>query len=183
MQTIETERLLLRPSTEDEFESNYRILVEEIEGEAFTREAYLPEFRFDLYLAQQNLGQQFWRPSIYLKHSQRFIGYCLLMPRLCTPDELAFATGSESVSAHNSSIEAEIGWALSERYRNHGYATEAARALVDYGFGTLRLPRIIALTDRDNPASMRVMEKLGMQLYQQPDSAAVAGIIENRNTG
>jgi [ribosomal protein S5]-alanine N-acetyltransferase len=183
MQNIETERLLLRPSTEDEFESNYRILVEEIEGEAFTREAYVPEFRFDLYLAQQNLGQQFWRPSIYLRQSQRFIGYCLLMPRLCTPDELAFATGAERVSAHYSLIEAEIGWALSERYRNQGYATEAARALVEYGFRTLRLPRIIALTELDNPASMRVMEKLGMQLHQQPDTGAVAGVIENQAKG
>ncbi|MBN1139696.1 MAG: GNAT family N-acetyltransferase [Anaerolineae bacterium] len=59
--------------------------------------------------------------------------------------------------------QAEIGWALGEAYRGQGYATEAARALVDYGFHTLGLQRIYADTSPDNLASWSVMERLGMR--------------------
>lgn len=179
MQLIETARLILRPSTADEFETNYQVLVEEIEGTDFTREAYVPEFQFDLYLAQQNLGQQFWRPSIFLKDTQRYIGYCLLMPRFCTAQERSIFETSVTSSSRFSSLEAEIGWAISERHQNTGFATEAARALIDYGFRELNLARIIALTERSNIASVRVMEKLGMQLAHHPQSEAVIGIIQN----
>lgn len=56
-----------------------------------------------------------------------------------------------------------IGYALAIEHRGHGYATEAAQALVDYGFGPLALHRIYAETDSGNPASWRVMERLGMR--------------------
>ncbi len=180
MEIIETKRLILRPSTADEFESNYRILVEEIEGAAFTREAYASEFQFDLYLAQQNLGRQFGRPSIVLNDSQRYIGYCSLMPRLCTPEELSFSTTAVPMLVRLSSLETEIGWAIAERYRNNGYATEAARALIDYGFHKLHLPRIIAFTNRGNRTSVRVMEKMSMALSYHPQTDGVVGVLENQ---
>ena len=179
MHFIETERLILRPSREDEFEETYRILVDEIEGEEFTREAYRPELQFSRSLAQQGLGEYFWRPSVYLKESQRYIGNCLLMPRLCTPEERTVARLTSTTEAHHSSIEAEIGWAISKLYRNEGYATEAARALISYGFHTLQLPQILAFTWRGNPASMRVMEKLGMRLCPYTKTEDVVGVIEN----
>ena len=57
----------------------------------------------------------------------------------------------------------EIGWGLGVEYRGQGYATEAARALMDYGFNSLGLHRIYADTSTDNLASWRVMERLGMR--------------------
>jgi RimJ/RimL family protein N-acetyltransferase len=57
----------------------------------------------------------------------------------------------------------EIGWALGVEYRGRGYATEAARALMDYGFNALGLHRIHADTSNDNIASWRMMERLGMR--------------------
>lgn len=57
----------------------------------------------------------------------------------------------------------EIGWVFHPAHRGCGYATEAARALVDYGFRVLRLHRIIATCDPRNTASYRVMEKIGMR--------------------
>jgi RimJ/RimL family protein N-acetyltransferase len=57
----------------------------------------------------------------------------------------------------------EIGWALGVEYRGQGYATEAARALMDYGFNSLGLHRIHADTNSDNLASWRIMERLGMR--------------------
>ncbi len=57
----------------------------------------------------------------------------------------------------------EIGWALVVEHRGQGYATEAARALMDYGFTSLGLHRIHADTRCDNRASWRIMERLGMR--------------------
>ena len=61
----------------------------------------------------------------------------------------------------------EIGWALAADYRGQGYATEAAIALLDYGFSSLGLHRIHADTNSDNLASLRVMERLGMRQEAQ----------------
>jgi len=57
----------------------------------------------------------------------------------------------------------EIGWALGVEHRGQGYATEAARALMDYGFNSLGRHRIHADTSSDNLASWRIMERLGMR--------------------
>jgi RimJ/RimL family protein N-acetyltransferase len=57
----------------------------------------------------------------------------------------------------------EIGFALHPDHHGHGYATEAARALVDYGFGEVGLHRIIGRLEARNLASARVLEKLGMR--------------------
>jgi RimJ/RimL family protein N-acetyltransferase len=56
----------------------------------------------------------------------------------------------------------ELGYWIGEPYWNRGYCTEAARALVDYGFRRLALHRIQATHLARNPASGRVMQKLGM---------------------
>lgn len=50
-----------------------------------------------------------------------------------------------------------------------GYATEAGRAILRWGFAELRLPRIVAVTDPENRASQRVVEKLGMVLLGPRD--------------
>lgn len=58
----------------------------------------------------------------------------------------------------------EIGYGLGIDHRGQGYATEAARALMDYAFATLGLHRVQAIASSGNPPSFRVMERLGMQL-------------------
>ena len=57
----------------------------------------------------------------------------------------------------------EIGWVFHPQYCGRGYATEGAQALLAYGFERLGLHRIIATCQPENPASARVMEKLGMR--------------------
>lgn len=56
----------------------------------------------------------------------------------------------------------EIGWRLSAGHHGRGYATEAARAVLDYGFEELNLAEIVSFTVPENQASRRVMEKIGM---------------------
>lgn len=57
---------------------------------------------------------------------------------------------------------AEIGYWIGKAYWGNGYATQAARCLIAYGFSEQGLNRIDAQYFTDNPASRRVMEKAGM---------------------
>lgn len=59
--------------------------------------------------------------------------------------------------------DAEVGWVFDARYWGQGYATEAARALMDWCFRTLKLHRITAVCDARNVPSYRLMERLGMR--------------------
>jgi RimJ/RimL family protein N-acetyltransferase len=64
----------------------------------------------------------------------------------------------------------EVGlyWAVAPEHRGNGYATEAARAVIDHGFAELGLARIVATTERDNLASIAVMRRLGMRVERNP---------------
>jgi ribosomal-protein-alanine N-acetyltransferase len=56
----------------------------------------------------------------------------------------------------------EIGWRIAHEYWGRGYAPEAARAALDFGFTRQRLDEIVAFAVVENTKSRRVMEKLGM---------------------
>lgn len=59
--------------------------------------------------------------------------------------------------------EGDLGYILARHAWGQGYATEAARAMVDAGFGQLGLERVFATCDVDNAASARVLEKVGLR--------------------
>ncbi|HVD68090.1 MAG TPA: GNAT family N-acetyltransferase [Actinomycetota bacterium] len=65
---------------------------------------------------------------------------------------------------HQSSFpdDVEVAWRLAREHWGKGYATEAATAWLDHGFGTLEFPRIISITELQNVRSLAVMQRLGM---------------------
>jgi [ribosomal protein S5]-alanine N-acetyltransferase len=62
------------------------------------------------------------------------------------------------------SRDAEIGYELNPEYWGRGYATEAAREILDFGFSELDLHKVSSWCVADNTASAHVLEKLGMRL-------------------
>ena len=56
---------------------------------------------------------------------------------------------------------AEIGYGISEKYLNNGYATEAVKAVLEWAFNNPNITAIEAETDSENVASKRVLEKCG----------------------
>ena len=62
----------------------------------------------------------------------------------------------------------EVGWRLARAHWGAGYATEAARAAVQFGFGELALAEIVSFTVPGNVRSQRVMERIGMR--RDPDA-------------
>jgi RimJ/RimL family protein N-acetyltransferase len=71
----------------------------------------------------------------------------------------------------------ELGWAIREQHRGHGYATEIGRAGLAFAFETLAAEEVVAFTEVHNHASRAVMARLGMtqlgQLYRP-------GLLEGR---
>jgi RimJ/RimL family protein N-acetyltransferase len=63
----------------------------------------------------------------------------------------------------------EIGWVVREDRWRMGYAHEAMRAVIDWGFAVHRAPHIIAITIAENTGSWRLMEKLGMERRPELD--------------
>jgi RimJ/RimL family protein N-acetyltransferase len=58
----------------------------------------------------------------------------------------------------------EVGWRLDPSAWGRGYATEGAAAALDEAFGTLALEEVCSIPQAENPASVRVAERLGMRL-------------------
>lgn len=100
-------------------------------------------------------------------------------------DAVVGAVGLVLAAAHR---HAEIGYWIGRDWWGRGYATEAARAVVAYGFTELRLHRILGRHFTRNPASGRVLQKLGMRLegthrdaylrFGRFEDAVVYGLLE-----
>ena len=90
-------------------------------------------------------GWGLWAVSV--KNSADFIGFIGLNP--------------VTFSAHFTPA-VEIGWRLAFDQWGKGYATEGAKAVLKYGFQTLKLSEIVSFTTLKNQRSRRVMERIGM---------------------
>ena len=147
MLIAETERLEIRHFVADDREAMDRIFgdVEVMHYGPGVKDSAWVENWISLcegdYRAQ---GFGLW--AVVEKSTRCVIGYCGLTR---FPD----IAGEEEI---------EVGYRLARECWGKGYATEAARAVRDYGFETLKLPRLISLIDPENIASVRVAEKLGM---------------------
>ena len=87
--------------------------------------------------------------AVELKADKQFIGYVgLHVPKYDLPCSPCV----------------EIGWRLACEYWGKGYATEAARSVLEVGFDRLNLPEIVSFTATVNRRSRAVMERLGMNL-------------------
>ena len=141
---IRTERLLLRPGWIEDAPA----LASAIGDEAIlTKLAQVPS-PYRIADAEWFLSQPHQRPDVPLLIFQRTHGN----PRLIGGTGL-----------HNQGGEAEIGYWLARDVWGLGYATEAARAVITMARHSLRLPRLVSGHFIDNPASGKVLTKLGFR--------------------
>jgi RimJ/RimL family protein N-acetyltransferase len=71
--------------------------------------------------------------------------------------------GTVSMTVTPEHRQGEIGFIVHPDHGGHGYATEAAEAMLDYAFAAYALHRVCGRTEARNTASARVLEKLGMR--------------------
>ena len=148
---IETERLVIRPFNLKDAQALHGIVSQQ---EVMK---YLPEEGMSL---EKVRGIVSWLTECYekntpecilkftlavvMKEDQKLMGWCGLGPLEFSPEEI------------------EIFYGLSKDHWGRGIATEAAKAVLRYGFVAIKLDKIVAVTHPQNVASVRIIEKLGM---------------------
>lgn len=146
---LETERLVVRSWRESDVE-HYLTLATDVGYHCFsapgrfmvrsTEEADEKVRQRMMLFERRRLGKF----PIFLRESGEFIGTCGI-----EPFEL------------DGQLEAELGYRLCLKFWGHGYAKEAAAAVLSYGFGDLKLAKIMAFVLPQNRASVKILEQLG----------------------
>lgn len=150
MKTISTERLTLRPVGEQDY-----LFIAKLMNER----GYLNNVGDRGVRTPDDAAAYVATAVIYLYSKD--LGFNLVELRSCgTPVGICglVARGADGV--------VEIGYGFLDREAGKGYATEAARATVDYAFRMLGLGALHGITNESNGASRRVLEKLGMTLVE-----------------
>lgn len=144
--TLHTERLLLRPFKAADADTVYRLAgVKEVAAGTLLPHPY------DLEAAAKWIAQQ--QESFAAGNA---ITFAIV---LAEEERLIGSIGMEIAHEHQL---ARLSYWLGTNYWNQGYCTEAVRAVLDYGFTRLSLHRIYAPHFHNNPASGRVLRKVGM---------------------
>lgn len=146
--TLRTPRLLLRPFDEGDTDAIFAI-------------------------CSHARVMRYWDAPAWTSRAQaeRFVAVGGRMAEEASGARLAVVRSSDAVLLGHCSLfhwnptyrSAEIGYALTDAVWGQGLATEALHALLDWAFATLDLNRVQAALDTRNPASARVLEKLGFQ--------------------
>lgn len=176
---LETPRLIIRDYTLSEVANHHRLTQEAFDTAATLAQSQTwMEWAVRNYQALANLHQPpYGDYAIVLKASGALIGSVGLVPTV-------IAWGAFKMPPEDGRVSPEFGlfWAILGDQRGKGYAPEAARAMLDFVFGTLRAQRIVATTEHDNHNSIRVMQKLGMTIQHNPNPEPfwlqVVGVLE-----
>ena len=191
MPTLETARLIIRPLSMDDLQTIHQILNAgfgaEVTETLDVRKRWL-QWTIMGYEQLARIGQPpYGERAVVLKQTGHLIGTCGFVPCLDVFEQLpGLSHATQTTPRHFTSTEFGLFYAIEPIYQRHGYATEAAQAMIDYAFQHLHLKRIVATTTYDNAASVSVMRKLGMRIeknpYPDPPWLQIVGILENHLT-
>ena len=166
---LETERINIRTWEKGDWElmkpmSNDPEVMRYLGGELLTDEQ-IQNIETGQSKNFEELGFCYW--ILELRDSGEFIGLCGVQPY--KDDEREFF---------------DYGWRLAREHWNKGYITEAARAVRDYAFSELSLPKLTSTARQENTPSINVMQKMGMQFittYDSPYGICVRYELDNPN--
>lgn len=150
---LETERLVLRRQTLDDLDDLWALycdpeITRYIPDAPTSREEAEEELRWHMHGHPKFPQLGLW--ATIHKESGAFIGRCGLLPWTL-----------------DGQPEVEVAYTISQAFWGQGLATEAARAILHYGFETLHLARLVSLIDAENIASQKVAEKIGMRFEKE----------------
>ena len=167
MKILETSRLILRHPVLDDLDSLFALYCDPDVSK------YIPDAPRNYEETREELV---WhmnghpkRPELGLwatihKETGKFIGRCGLLPW--------------TIDRQN---EVEVAYLISKAYWGQGLGTEAAQAILDYGFEKLNLSRLICLIDKENLASIKVAEKIGMTFEKEGKDEMGPFLLYSRN--
>lgn len=148
MQTLQTERLEIRPFVEDDA----AFIVELVNDPGWLR------FIGDKNVRSLDDARRYLREGPIAMVDRHGHGLACVERR-----SDGVAIGMCGLIRRATLDDVDLGFAFLPAARGQGYAREAAAAALAFGFDALRLPRIVAITDLDNLASARVLEAVGLR--------------------
>lgn len=162
MKILETNRLILRRLLPDDLDNLFALYSDPEIRKYFpdgtlTYEVTKEELEWFLNGHPKHPELGLW--ATILKETNQFIGRCGLLPWTI-----------------EGQAEVEIAYLIAKEYWRQGLATEAAQAILQYGFEQLGLSRLVCFIDPANIASQRVAEKIGMTLEKEMDGFEGDGI-------
>lgn len=151
MNIIETERLLIREFTEDDVEEFGKIITDK-ETMKFFPSPYkkgdvIKWIRFCIE-SYRSLGHSFW--AVIRKKDNRFLGDCGITIQSIDGEKLP-----------------EVGYHFNKEFWGKGYATEAAKACIEYGFKNFNYPSLYSYMTKDNTPSQCVAKRAGMEFVKE----------------
>ena len=150
MKIIETERLILRKWQKEDAEPYYLINQDSKVIEFFSGSKTTDQVSSFIQACNNEINSKnYGLFAAELKETSNLIGFI----------GLSF-TGTDFNAPFTPAV--EVGWRLGSQFWGKGYATEGARACLDYGFNKLDLKEIVSFTYHLNLRSIAVMERLGM---------------------
>ncbi len=151
---IETERLIMRPYTEDDIEAAYQVNLDAevskytADGGVKTREEIHDIIKNTTLADYEKYG--FGRLAVIYKPENKYIGF----------SGLKYLPEFDAV---------DIGYRFARPYWGMGIATESARPFIPFGFETLNLKEIVGFVMAENTASSNVLKKIGFHFEGMVD--------------
>ncbi|BDD04706.1 GNAT family N-acetyltransferase [Aureibacter tunicatorum] len=159
---IETKRLILRElnvgDARDFYDLNEDKEVLKYTGDVGFQDVEEAKTFLSGYSDYKKNGYGRW--AVVLKESGRFLGWCGLK------------LNEEGL--------VDLGYRFFRNEWGKGYATESAIASLNYGFENLDLDDVIARSDRNNVASIKVIEKLGMEFWKNDECKGISNAVYYR---
>jgi RimJ/RimL family protein N-acetyltransferase len=167
MKILETNRLILRHLLPDDLDSLYALyrdpdVSKYIPDAPRTYEETREELEWFMNGHPKHPELGLW--ATIHKETGKFIGRCGLLPW--------------TIDGQN---EVEVAYLIDKAYWGLGLGTEAAQAILHYGFEQLRLSRLICLIDQENQASIKVARNIGMALEKEGKDEKGPFLLYSRN--
>lgn len=145
---METERLYLRS-----FKAEDAPVIQELAGAIeIARNTFVP------HPYEDGMAMKFIKQSLSKSNSGEWANFAIILKK---EDALIGSLGYKDIDRKHG--RAEFGYWIGKPYWGEGYATEAVRELVNFGFSNLKLHRVYATPFGSNKASQRVLEKVGLK--------------------
>lgn len=157
MQTINTERLLIRPLAANDAD----FIVELLNDPSFIQNIG------DRNVRTMEDAEKYILNGHVASYEKNGFGLCLVVLK-----ETGESIGMCGLIQRDQLDDVDLGYAYLPRFWGKGYAVEAAKATLEFGWQTVGLKRIVAITDPSNTPSNRVLEKLGFAFEKMVKIAA-----------
>lgn len=150
---LETPRLILRHQVLEDLDDLWALycnpnIIRFIPDAPRSREEAKEELEWHMHGHPKNPDLGLW--ATIHKETGKFIGRCGLLPWTIDGQD-----------------EFEVAYTIAETHQGQGLGTEAAQAILNYGFEKLNLTRLICLIDSENIASQKVAERIGMKFEKE----------------